>query len=404
MPEPATQTESRPALDQATRWIELLATEIGPRRPTSRAERLGAELMRSELTRHGVDARLEPFDGFSTFGLPVGITAALAALPALVPASRSGLRSAIALTAAAALTTEGGLIHTPLSRLLSRRPSQNVVAMIEPEEEPERTVCLVSHLDSSRSGLMFHPSFVRWLNAWITVQAAAGIVGLGEPVLSRRRAGRLLLALSRVFIATGLALLLERELRGEDVPGANDNASGVGVTAQLATECAQRPLTSTRIVLLMTGCEEAGLLGAQAFLRTHDTDGWQFVNFDSVGGPATLRYITREGLVQKWDADPALCSIAERIAARRPDLKLKRADGPIGLTYDTTAVMARGGRALTFVAADDVIPNYHWPTDTAENVDVDAIQRALEAGRDMLAAIDRGEADVSNGVGDASNG
>ena len=56
--------------------------------------------------------------------------------------------------------------------------------------------------------------------------------------------------------------------------------------------------------------------------------------------------------------------------------------------------MARGGRALTFVAGDGgVIPNYHWPTDTADNVDPAALERALAVGRAIAAAIDAGEAD-----------
>jgi hypothetical protein len=394
MSEPAATVESQPDVAQVARWIELLATEVGPRRPTSRAERLGAELMRSELSRHGLDGTLEPFDGYSTFGLPYGITAALAVLPSLLPARWHAVRSAIALTAFAALTSEAGLVHTPLSRLVSRRPSQNLVATIDAVGEPERTLCLVSHMDSSRSGLMFHPAFVRHLDTWIAAQAGAATVCATEPVLGRASAGRHLLGAARTVVASSLALLAERELRGEDVPGANDNASGVAVTAQLACECLERPLSSTRVVLLITGCEESGLLGAQAFLREHDTDGWLFVNFDSVGGAAPLRYIARDGAIRKWDADPALLAIAERIAGDRPDLNLKRAEAPIGLTYDTTPVAARAGRSLTFVAAEDVIPNYHWPSDTAENIDNDALRRALETGRAMLGAIDRGEADA----------
>ena len=199
---------------------------------------------------------------------------------------------------------------------------------------------------------------------------------------------------ARALVATGLGLLAERELRGVDVPGANDNASGVGVAAQLAAEVAREPLESTRVVFLATGCEESGLLGMQAFLRSHETAGWLFLNFDSVGGPATLRYIEREGMVQKWPADPRLISLAQRLRSRRPELELEPAGHPIGLTYDTTAVLARGGRALTFVAGDGgVIPNYHWPSDTAANVDPGCIARALTAGREMVAAIDRGEAD-----------
>ena len=167
----------------------------------------------------------------------------------------------------------------------------------------------------------------------------------------------------------------------------------MAVVAELALELAAEPLEHTRVVALMTGCEEAGLLGAQAFLRSRDTSGWLFLNVDNVGGPATLRYTLHEGLATKWDCDPGLVAIAERIASDAPELGLASSEGPIGLTYDVTPVLARGGRGITLVAGDDgVIPNYHWPTDTPENLDPDSIARALEVARRMVAAVDAGEA------------
>ena len=51
-----------------------------------------------------------------------------------------------------------------------------------------------------------------------------------------------------------------------------------------------------------------------------------------------------------------------RCARERPELGLEPLDAPIGLTYDSTAVLARGGRAMTLVAGDGGrIPNYHQP-------------------------------------------
>jgi len=147
------------------------------------------------------------------------------------------------------------------------------------------------------------------------------------------------------------------------------------------------------VVILMSGCEEAGMLGAQAFLRSRDTREWLFLNFDNVGA-GTLHFLEREGLIRKWQADPGLLSVARRLARERPELALSAAPGPIGLTYDATPVLARGGRALTLVAAvDGTIPNYHWPSDTAANVEADALERALATGRELVAAVDRGEAD-----------
>lgn len=214
----------------------------------------------------------------------------------------------------------------------------------------------------------------------------------GEVVLGRSSGGRALLLLCRAVLAVGAALLAEREVRGTDSPGANDNASGVAVVAELAREIAAKPLRSTRVVVLMAGCEEAELLGTQAFLRSRDTAGWLFLNVDSVGGPGSLRYLPREGIVQKWDADPGLVAVAERAAAD-PELGLSAAEGPIGLTYDATAAMARGGRAITLVAErKGVIPNYHRPTDTADNLDPAVVERAFNAASAIVAAVDRGEA------------
>jgi hypothetical protein len=380
-------------VDRVLERIRLLSEEIGPRRPTSEAEHRAAELMRDELRRAGVAAELEPFRGYSSFFAPYAVILGAALAPALLPRRRRGMRGALAAAAAGLLVTEGGLVHTPLSALLSRRPSHNVVATIEPAGVPARTLCVICHLDTSRSGLMFQPGVVEHLNRIICAQSTAVLVQGADALFARRRLGRAVLAAARAIVAAGLGLLVERELRGVDIPGASDNASGAAVAAELAVECAARSPASTRIVLLMTGCEEAGLLGTQAFLAGRDTTGWLFLNFDNLGGPATLRFLRREGVLAKWDADARLVTAAERLRLRRPELGLEPTDTPAGLTYDSSPVLARGGRAITFSAQDETIPNLHLPSDTLENVDPDVLGRALEAGREMIAAIDRGEVD-----------
>ena len=80
-------------------------------------------------------------------------------------------------------------------------------------------------------------------------------------------------------------------------PGASDNASGAAVAMQLAAECAAAPLAHTEVDLLITSCEESGMLGAQAYARRHGCARPRrtFINFDTVGGAAPLTYILREG-------------------------------------------------------------------------------------------------------------
>lgn len=379
--------------ERAGRWIETLATEIGPRRPTSRAERTAAEWLRTELADAGVDAALERFDAFSTFALPQSAPLLTGLAAGQVGRRHAWLGGAIGALALALAASEDDLRLRPLSRLLARRGSHNLVARIEPQGAVQRTLCLMSHIDTSRSGLLFDPALAPRLRVMLGVTAGALSAQAALPLLDRTAGGRALAVAARGWLAAAVALLLERELRGEDVPGANDNASGVALTAALAAAIAASPLERTRIVLLVTGAEESGTLGADAFLRRHDTAGWLFVNFDGVAAPATLRYLPREGLLRTLAADPGLIDVAADIAVRRPELGLEPAEQLVGLTYDATAVLARGGRALTISAQDETIPNYHQPADDARNVDTDVLARALEVGRELIAAIDRGDAD-----------
>ena len=382
----------------ALEWVHLLAEEIGGRRPTGPAERRAAELVADRLRRSGLSLEMRPFRAHPTFALQYGTALAIALLGAPISRRRPIEASAAALAGAALTSAEDGLVHRPLTRLFARRESHNLIATIDPTGKANRTVCLVCHLDTSRSGLMFHHRFLPMLHGWIAAQAAAFAATIAAPLIRLLPSGTRVVRAAYAILAAGLGLLIERELRGVDVPGANDNASGVAAVATLASHLQAEPLPNTRVICLFTGCEEAGVLGADAFVRDLEVAGedwrtWLFVNFDGVAAAATLRFLRHEGVLRKWRSDSCLVGIAEQLAARRPELGLRGADHNAGLTYDTTPVLARGGRAITLSAQDWTIPNYHSPTDTVENIDPNVLDHAIEAGREMLAAIDRGEAD-----------
>jgi hypothetical protein len=331
--------------ERALAWIHTLSEEIGPRRPTTRSERLAAEWLRNELAESGLDSELEEFDAYSTFAWPQLTVLGMGVAAGLVPARFPRLRAVVSTAAPLVGALEDDYRLRPLTRLFARSPSQNLVATVGPTGETERTLCLVSHIDTSRSGWLFDPVIAPRLHGLAAASSIALAVQASEPILGRTRLGARTVRLARGFLALGVVLLLERELRGVDVPGANDNASGAAVTAALAAESAREPLETTRLVLLVTGAEEAGTLGADAFVRTHDTRDWLFLNFDGVGARATLRYLTDEGIVRTWPADERLVGLAESVRQRRPELGLEPMDIPAGLTYDATPILARGGRA-----------------------------------------------------------
>ena len=235
--------------------------------------------------------KLEPFDGYSSFAQPIAIFLALALAPALLP-RRSRLRALLSSAALAGWSPRGACAgcrsqlpsRAARARTWSPRSSPAAKRRANPLPVwPPRHLAVRAHvppafravadaLDQSSDGRR------RGRRRW---RAAA-----------RRLADRprILVAGARALVAVGAGTAAERELRGSDVPGANDNASGTAVCVELCREprraAARRAPGS---FVLLTGCEESGLLGAQAFLRARDTSGWLFLNFDNVGagGPST---------------------------------------------------------------------------------------------------------------------
>src|SRR5690606_6526328 len=117
------------------------------------------------------------------------------------------------------------------------------------------------------------------------------------------------------------AMVLERELRGEQVPGANDNASGVAACLNLARHFAESPLEHSRLVVLVSGSEESGVIGMREFLRNYETDGWLFINFDGVSADAPLRVLSREGGPTGERADPGLLAAAMEVGREDSELE-----------------------------------------------------------------------------------
>jgi hypothetical protein len=379
--------------------IRLLSEEIGPRRPCSEREAEAARRLAEWLREHGVQAHTESFDSYASFGYPIGAVLAASLLGGALQATKGGpaasrrarrLGDALALAGLAGLVLEADLRLTPVSDQFAKRPSTNVVASVAAAGELRQRVCLCAHTDTTRSGLIFHPRAARRLPLLLQTPVAGALTLAAGPLLRRLPGGKTVHRAGIAAVAFGVFLLLERELRGEDVAGANDNASGCGVVAQLAGECAGRPLRHTQVDVLVSGSEEVGLRGARAYVRNHRDDPMPtiYVNFDTVGGDVPLTYVMREGTPVGRPASPRLVRLVEEIARRRPELALRPAKGTPGLPTDATMALVHGLEAITFLAQGETVPHYHWPTDTYENVEPRTVAGALETGRELLAALD----------------
>lgn len=375
-------------LETGVEAVRVLAEEIGPRPSASEEEKAAALFVSTRLRDMEMNVELDEFRSSRSFGPDYLIGFGLACLAGLI--KRGPLRY-LAGGGAALLGVAGSRFSRFGAGAITRRGrSRNVAASIEPAGTVKRTICLVSHLDSSRSGLMFHPGITPVLGKVVAATGLALLVQALDPLLGRFTVGRFLVWKARAICLAAFALVLEREIRGENVAGANDNASGVGACLALASRFSREPLQESHIVLLFTGSEESGVIGMSEFLRSHETEDWLFVNFDGVSADASLRVLSKEGgPLGSVEADPELLRLAERVGKRSPELAAMPLEHGSGLPYDATAVLASGGRAMSIVNQDGAIPDYHWPTDRFDHVSDSAFERAVSFAEQLLLEIDK---------------
>jgi hypothetical protein len=263
--------------------------------------------------------------------------------------------------------------------------------VLEPTGEPRRRLVLVAHVDTSRSGLMFHPKLAKDFRRNALASVAAGAISLLAWFLPRPLR-RIAAALSSAVLANSLALLIQRELAGQDVHGGNDNASGVGVMLGLAETLARERPAHTEIWFLATGCGESGLMGMTAFVDRHQKeleDAW-FLGLDSIAGEGTtLRWITTSSILEALHADPHQVRLAEEVAAAHPEFEAMPGEWQsAGLDTDVAAV--RGMRAISVMAltSEGTLPNWRWPTDTYENVDENGLERCYGFTLELIRRFD----------------
>jgi len=252
---------------QVNNWIKhirVLAEEIGPRGSTGEGERKGHEYCQATLGGLGLEARWEPFRSAKSVFHPFLIVSILM-LVAFVIYPLAG-RTSAAVSALIALVTfisallELSLRDNPLRRIVPKGNSQNVFTVIPPSGENRQDLVLIGHVDSQYTPLIFRS--LRWL-AIYKIFATSALICFG---------GMALIYLVSIFTQWGwiwpvsgigavfavlLLALCVQAVSTPITPGANDNATAVGLVLTLAEHYRQMPLKNTRLWLVCTGSEEA---------------------------------------------------------------------------------------------------------------------------------------------------
>ncbi len=361
-------------MSRAMEHVRYLVDTIGYRPPGSEGERWASKYIQEVLAKLGLENQAEPFSSHRTFSYPYMILFAASVLGSLLAGGGHGFLGFVLAALAAAGFYLENTCRPVVSRILPHEPSQNVVARIPARGEPRRRVVVCAHYDTSRTGLSFHPRFVKGFrrSSVFTILSILGMplfILLGGLFWSGLFS--LLRVLATVWLSIGFVLLLHREVYGKNVYGANDNASATGVLLAVAEDLAGSPLESTEVWIAATGCEEAGMVGMINFLNRHEVELREalILNLDNLGA-GKLKYITGEGMIRAWPSDPELLMLSAEVCRENPDLAL----GPHEyrtLPTDAYAALVKGFRAMSVMAFDDegVLPNWHWETDLIENLE-----------------------------------
>ena len=389
--------------------IEELCSFEG-RWPGTDAERRAANRLADRLRQSKRRAAVEATYVHPEGWLVIAAHIALAIAGSLLALVAAPIGFVLVLLAATSLYLDLNTRLYLLRRLFFRRASQNVVSPGSKPDAPARLI-LSAHYDAGKTGFVFGPRTVR-LIARLPQRARVvfgplrllfwgGIVPL-LAISGARLAGidagalAILQLLVTALLLVAQLLLVDISL-SQVVPGACDNASGVAAALSVAEELDSDLAKNLDVWVLLTGAQECGAEGMRCFVRTHrrelDLASTFLVNIDSVsfGRPG---YQLSEGAVVSYAMDRRLVELGEAIATADGESDPRFGATPVrhSLTTDAIAAHVAGLRAITIRGTEDglVVPPYHHThADSPENLDEDAMTRAVDFTLELARQLDR---------------
>ena len=247
-------------------------------------------------------------------------------------------------------------------------------------------VVFCAHIDSAPAMAVDHPFSVRLfangmrilqrLAILIALLSLAWLLGFQVPFSIYWPIGILGSLAGGWFMLVDLINQLDH--RKGNSPGAVDNASGVGMVLSLAEAFAESQPKRLRLGYLITGAEEPGLFGAEAFVkRLKQVKGKTVVfNLDMVGAGENIQVVTRSGSLLVRDTSHQLNGLLFEI---QPEAKpvwysLKSSDFLPFLRagLETVSIQTTG--------SDEAEVAYHTRKDNFNLIDI----RSLEITGDLI--------------------
>jgi hypothetical protein len=402
----ATEVPTGVSTPPDTTWMrerldELCAFDRGS---ASEGELRAAEWLADGFRDQGVqEVRIEEEpEANGTFWWSIGLLSGAAALAGL--AARRGGRAArllaVATGAAAAALNADELPpgRRRFRRALPTRSCHQVLGEIGPADA-ERTIVVMSHHDAAHTAFFFNPAITETVAEhapWVfedndtspplmwPLPGGPALVAAGALLGSHR------LTSLGALVSAGGAAFMAHIGSGNVVPGANDNGTGCVTMIALARALAERPPENTRVLFLSTS-EEALCEGMGLFMKRHGaslpSDRTFFLSIDTVGSPHLLA-LRGEGMLQMREYPAESLALVDSTAEELgielfPNLRLRNAT-------DGIFPLAAGYQCASLASCNRLKnpSNYHWPTDTPENVHYDTLADAIRLSEAVIRRLD----------------
>ena len=257
----------------------------------------------------------------------------------------------------------------------------NIVATLpaRPGSVSHAPVYLMAHSDSKSQALSL-VARMSLIGLAGVATALFGALTLLRPVFPAVTAAAALAGLVALVAGMPVLLLCLSEV-GNTSPGAIDNASGAGLVLHLA-ECLRSRPAAIPVVVLITGAEELGLLGALEYVRRTGAAPLHealILNFDGIGTDGRLalgggRGGRLAGLVRK---------ACNELGVPLGHLPL------VGAQFDHLPFADAGLQALSLVTVGRAALSIHTAQDDAAKLHIDGFRRAGEVALRVLEMLER---------------
>jgi len=282
----------------------------------------------------------------------------------------------------------------PLSPLFRHSISWNIVGRLNTPNASYKVI-FTAHHDTARSGPLWNPktvanfrlNFLIGFFVLILLQVLTGLELFSIDAVIFKVA----IIIAGIYVLGNITMLLIAGLKGELVQGASDNASGVAVMLDLAGRLKELSLPEIEFWFVSTGSEEVGAVGMSNFFKMYADDitkeNTYFINFDNLGS-GTPHYFLGEGMLNFYKFSKDLIAVAEKASRLKAFKAITPAKYKLAYT-DAIIPASRGYHAMLLLALDEreMIPNWHWHTDTIENIDMSVPKLASDFAMEMVAKL-----------------